>query len=417
MSHVSEGILHAYLDGALDELSGGEADAIRDHIAGCGECAAQLGEARAVREEAISILGGTLPAIEMPPLEDLRARAAVMPVAPRDTSRRLNRLGWAASVVLAVGAGWLLRGGQAVPVGMVDPVELQTSVAAQPAAVDLVATSEVDAADGRLFGDAAGAPSPSDVVASRTEQVASGSEPTVPSTLSADAVAESEPRRMSVVASAGAIERSEETMTDVPPRTGLREITAESPAVIRGSVAGSAPLRQDRAESIPPAQSAELRASPEARDLVAIAPERERESVGQALNLERTAREPTATSAFKATAELSLVSSSHSDEDEPSEHLGEAPAMVISGLEVIDMAWFVEGVVAGGVRVLQELEDGEMLELLHLPEGVDPDDLEPFPQDGKTGVITPRDGGWLILRANRTVEELQALLQRLDGVS
>jgi hypothetical protein len=32
-------------------------------------------------------------------------------------------------------------------------------------------------------------------------------------------------------------------------------------------------------------------------------------------------------------------------------------------------------------------------------------------------VITPRDGGWLIMRANRTVEELQALLERLDGAS
>jgi hypothetical protein len=81
------------------------------------------------------------------------------------------------------------------------------------------------------------------------------------------------------------------------------------------------------------------------------------------------------------------------------------------------MSWISEGVTAGGVRVLQELEDGEILELLHLPEGVDPDDLDPFPEDGKAGVITPRDGGWLIMRANRTVEELQALLERLDGAS
>ncbi|MBT3326298.1 MAG: zf-HC2 domain-containing protein, partial [Gemmatimonadales bacterium] len=73
MSHVSEGILHAYLDGALDQLPGGEADSVRDHLARCTQCSIQLGEAGAVRDEAIAILGGILPPLDMPPLEDLRS--------------------------------------------------------------------------------------------------------------------------------------------------------------------------------------------------------------------------------------------------------------------------------------------------------------------------------------------------------
>ena len=67
--------------------------------------------------------------------------------------------------------------------------------------------------------------------------------------------------------------------------------------------------------------------------------------------------------------------------------------------------------------MLQTLEDGQVLEMFHLLEGVDPNGLEPFPEDGKTGVITPREDGWLIMRANRSVEELKALIARLDGIS
>ena len=126
MSHVNEGALHAYLDGALSELPSGDARAIREHVATCPECAMRLEEEKQIREEAVAILSGALPQVEFPPLEELRLRAAAtsLPTGPR--SGRLHRLGWAASVVLAVGTGWMLRGGPSIRFDRIDPLERPT---------------------------------------------------------------------------------------------------------------------------------------------------------------------------------------------------------------------------------------------------------------------------------------------------
>ena len=51
MSHVREGDLHAYLDGALEEYPVHEAERIRSHLEECGECMARLEEERAERRE------------------------------------------------------------------------------------------------------------------------------------------------------------------------------------------------------------------------------------------------------------------------------------------------------------------------------------------------------------------------------
>ena len=390
MSHVSEGILHAYLDGALDELPGGEADSVRDHLARCTQCSIQLGEAGAVRDEAIAILGGILPPLDMPPLEDLRSRADVVRVEPTGTSGRLYRMGWAASVVLAVGAGWMLRDGEVIPLGMMDPIEVPSARRALlQSLTEELAGLEVTADDEDLVAAAISSTTSSDVVAQAPP----------------DRVREDVERAASPV---------QETMTDATPRTGLREMTAETPAVFRQFV-DSAESGVDQAE-LPAAEVLPEPLGVSGSQLVAIAPAAERDAAASVLRAEGR-RPDVVTSARKAMAGLSLVPSNHSDEEDPDRHVGDAPPFVISGLELIDMSWISEGVTAGGVRVLQELEDGEILELLHLPEGVDPDDLDPFPEDGKAGVITPRDGGWLIMRGNRTVEELQALLERLDGAA
>jgi hypothetical protein len=109
MSHVDEGALHAYLDGALDALPASEAARIRQHLASCEECERRLEEERALRDEAASILRGADPGTgAVPPLEELRRRAAAR--ARSGAGPRLRQLTWAASLVLAVGAGWFLRG-------------------------------------------------------------------------------------------------------------------------------------------------------------------------------------------------------------------------------------------------------------------------------------------------------------------
>lgn len=111
MWHVDEGALHAYLDGALDALPASEAARVREHIASCTACAARLEEERALRAEAEAILSGAAPSVgPLPPFEELRTMARARRRA--GSGSRLQRLSWAATIVLAMGAGWMLRGSQ-----------------------------------------------------------------------------------------------------------------------------------------------------------------------------------------------------------------------------------------------------------------------------------------------------------------
>jgi hypothetical protein len=109
MSHIDEGTLHAYLDRAAQP--NGDWREIEDHLATCPECRERLVEARALRERAAAILKASGPAaVSQPPFDAVLARAG------RGRSRRvfgldrLRALGWAASIALAVGVGWMARG-------------------------------------------------------------------------------------------------------------------------------------------------------------------------------------------------------------------------------------------------------------------------------------------------------------------
>lgn len=110
MSHVADGDLHAYLDGALDRHSPGEADRIRAHLEACPECRRRLGEEERIRDRAHEILTRTDPGlVEPPPFEEVRRRGAAEAGRPSGSRRRPIAFGlsWAASVILAVGAGWM----------------------------------------------------------------------------------------------------------------------------------------------------------------------------------------------------------------------------------------------------------------------------------------------------------------------
>jgi len=128
MSHVAEGDLHAYLDGALSLYPEGEADRIREHLDQCAECARRLRDAEDLREKATTVLARTDPsAVDVPPFEEVRRMAKVN---DRSSAFRASKwsssLGWAASIVLALGTGWLLgRSPEAV---------LRPSVVLQPSA-------------------------------------------------------------------------------------------------------------------------------------------------------------------------------------------------------------------------------------------------------------------------------------------
>ncbi len=122
MSHVDDGTLHAYLDGELPPV---ERERVDTHLKGCQVCQARLAEERAILEGASKLLGmATPPDRAMPPLTQLRRPPVVW---------RLRRpLAWAATLILAVGLGWYVRGtfaDRAAPVRE----EADQAVASKPA--------------------------------------------------------------------------------------------------------------------------------------------------------------------------------------------------------------------------------------------------------------------------------------------
>lgn len=135
MWHVAEGDLHAYLDGALGAYPVAEADRIREHLEQCEECRRRLREEEGVRERAGSVLARTdLGTLEPPPFEEIRQRARVR-VGQGEASRpgRLGmRFGWAASVALALGTGWMLGhgGGTVAPGPLAEPTATPETFAA-----------------------------------------------------------------------------------------------------------------------------------------------------------------------------------------------------------------------------------------------------------------------------------------------
>ncbi|MFQ5678165.1 MAG: zf-HC2 domain-containing protein [Gemmatimonadota bacterium] len=132
MSHVSEGKLHAYLDGALGHEAPSEAGRLEAHLRECADCRVRLERAARLREQAESILAtGAARGVARPPFEEILHRAAAAAEGPatggagsasaggprpapggarvRRPIERVRSLAWAASVLLAVGVGWAAR--------------------------------------------------------------------------------------------------------------------------------------------------------------------------------------------------------------------------------------------------------------------------------------------------------------------
>ncbi len=119
MPHVDDGTLHALLDGALDSGDRDRAAAVRAHLASCGDCAARLDQEAALRDRAASVLGALEPEAVRPDFDEVLIRAARDTDAPAGTGKepagrghvpaRWSRsLAWAATVVVALGTGYLM---------------------------------------------------------------------------------------------------------------------------------------------------------------------------------------------------------------------------------------------------------------------------------------------------------------------
>ncbi|GMR13337.1 MAG: hypothetical protein BMS9Abin29_1543 [Gemmatimonadota bacterium] len=146
MSHITDGDLHAYLDKALDAGAYGpaEAERIRAHLEGCAACAQRLDAERALRERATGILENADPgAVPLASFEELKARAAVTGGPSDRTSKfRLSwrspyaiGLGWAATIALALWAGYSVKDFAPNPSGR-SPVVSEPMRAREAAAAD-----------------------------------------------------------------------------------------------------------------------------------------------------------------------------------------------------------------------------------------------------------------------------------------
>jgi hypothetical protein len=106
MQHLDEGLLQAWLDHPRSGLEPSEVAEIESHLASCEACARELAALRGDSREAHALLAGGLDrTVPRPPFEDVVRRARGHDEVRR-ARRRLNRLAWAASLVVALGVGW-----------------------------------------------------------------------------------------------------------------------------------------------------------------------------------------------------------------------------------------------------------------------------------------------------------------------
>jgi hypothetical protein len=401
MSHVDEGALHAYLDGALDEYPAAEARRVREHVETCAVCAERLADERRVREEAGAILDLAAPKVEVPTFEELRAYVRAGQ-SKRAASSRLYRMSWAASVVLALGTGWMIRGSRIDPVpafeaqresvtvgsdantvGTVAPPpaaeEAERDVPAEPPAeisAESRRISEPQPTPATTFERAAAAPT---VVSGRAEVAQSQLPPAVTGPAAdADGVANQ-------LAAAGA--RSEPARDDSALGGGA------------GAAFG------DAVASVDELRLSDARIQERIDSAARVAEARRRVAAGQA--------DQTVTSALDAAASPAPAMQRARAANEVQKVESEA-SLVVPGFAVLDVLPVSEGTAFAGVRALQRLENGDTLEVVHLPEGVDPSLLPP-PAPGRTELVRQTPEGWLVMRAPRSLAYLEQLLERLQA--
>jgi hypothetical protein len=149
MSHVDEGRLSEYLDRRIEGSS--DRGEIERHLAECAECRERLEEVRAIRERAAHLLSVATPAqVAMPQFAEIEARARARRAPQRVLAmRRLTALGWAATIVLAVGVGWLARGSFGFGGSESEPLANRATAAAAE-------TAKAPGQDSPVSADAAG---------------------------------------------------------------------------------------------------------------------------------------------------------------------------------------------------------------------------------------------------------------------
>jgi hypothetical protein len=394
MSHVDEGALHAYLDGALDEYPAAEARRVREHVETCAECADRLAEERRVREDARAILDLAAPEVEVPTFEELRAYVRAGQ-SKRAASTRVYRMGWAASVVLALGTGWMLRGSGLDPTVTFQGRGIRVP-APQERALDEAAREGASPAREEIERDApADVPAPPVVAApapAPTFERAAAEPPAVVG--GADKVEVAQSQAPAPAAGPGAVG---DVVSDQLAAAGARardDAAAGSAAGFGGVVADLDAQRQ----------LSDARVQERIDSAARVAEARRRVSASQG--------DVTVTSAIDAAAPAPAAQRAQAANEVQRDE--ESTSLVVPGLRVLDVRPVSEGTAFAGTRVLQQLESGDTLEVIHLPEGVEPSLLAPLPA-GTSELVRQTPEGWLVMRGPVSMPSLEQLLERLHA--
>jgi hypothetical protein len=368
MSHVDEGTLHAYLDGALEEYPALEARRVRDHLDACATCRERLMAERGIRDEAASILALATPHVEAPTLEELRAYARAAATRRPLVGRRMQWLGWAASLVLALGAGWMLRGGEggttAEPVGPMGPLGPMGPATRQEAA----------------------APGRERLGVTPTVEIARAAAP------AAEDVQVPRPGMPEIVAIA----------IDTPSA----DVTVDEAVIETIGPVDLAPPALPEPETIivasldPRTLEPEVPTNPEdARD---AAPAERRSTPGEIV-----------TSASVAAPTVGLASARNASETrDAATSEDDTYSLVVPGLAVLDVRFRGSGTRPEGQVALQRLESGDTLEVIHLPTDLDPASLEER-SPGTNELVVRRSAGWIVMRAPLADARLIELMTQL----
>jgi hypothetical protein len=105
MRHLDDGILQAWLDRERSGQEEAEARSVADHLEACAECAARAEELDALTRRSVALLAGDVGDEAVPAYREVLGRARAL---GRPRRRRAWTAGtWAASIAVALGAGWM----------------------------------------------------------------------------------------------------------------------------------------------------------------------------------------------------------------------------------------------------------------------------------------------------------------------
>lgn len=439
MSHVDEGALHAYLDGALDEYPVAEAERIRTHLDRCAECAERLEVERRIRADAHAMLGMAAPDVELPTFEELRAYVD-RTHEERSAMARLHRLGWAASVVLAIGAGWMLRDGQLQTRALDMGQDRIAAPASEPAVGEAEAPAPILERQGRMADETVERES-LETRGDEESGVAQGSlgveraipveeltgRADLPATVvagSTDSVDVSAPPRDAAAPTAETESLEERRRAAPEPDAVDADIAARIPPLVSTSAADELAAERAAAPETAMAQvDPTMEAPPPAPSDVAnmmsgvvLLPDSTADSAGagaaadpdEPAESRRRAESPVpVTSALRATAQPTTFEVAKADDEVPAEPLSSVP-----GFEVVEVRSLGDGSTLWGIRTLQRLAPDVTFEVIRLEPGIDPSVLSAA-EAGLGEARAETGSGWLLVRGPLSEEALEELLLRL----